>query len=140
MEILSRSALLSVLSVVVVVGIALSGEAQEQPYRSTADGVYTERQAKRGERVHRRTCRRCHIPDFYKGGLIDSWAGNTVGALNTHIANTMPQNRPSSLKPRQYADIMAFILMINGFPAGEDRLPSDDSALARIRIERSKKK
>ena len=112
--------------------------AQEDSYRSTAEGVYTLDQAKRGQRVQRRVCLRCHISEYYKGGLLDSWAGNTVGALNSLIINTMPEDRPSSLKPKQYADMMAYILMLNGFPAGDQELPSEDAALARIIIERKR--
>lgn len=139
MKTLWMSALSGALMVTMLAEIAGPGESQEQQARKTTDGVFTQRQAKRGERVHRRACLHCHVPDFYKGGLFDNWAGNTVGALNTHIANTMPQDRPSSLTSKQYADILAYLLLINEFPPGEDELPSDDSALARIIIERSKK-
>ncbi len=137
---LIRSLLVTLLLVGPIAAITLPGtSAQDLEVRSVNDGVYSEKQAKRGKRVQRRACFRCHIDDFYKGSLIDSWAGNTLGALMTHIANTMPQDRPSSLKPRQYADFMAYLLQLNGFPAGAEDLPSDDSALAKIRIERSKK-
>ena len=139
MKTFSKSVLPSALLAALAFGVILPRWGQGQQTRSTTDGVYTERQAKRGMRVHRRSCLRCHIPDFYKGSLIESWAGNTVGALNIRIANTMPQDRPSSLRPRQYADLMAYILKINEFPAGEDELPSDDPALAKIIIKRSKK-
>ena len=139
MKTFSMSVLFGGLMVAMLAKIALPSGVQEQQVRSTADGVFTQRQAKRGQRVHRRACQRCHIPDFYKGGLFDNWAGNTVGALHSHIANTMPQDRPSSLTSKQYTDILAFLLMINEFPPGEDELPSDDPALARIIIKRSKK-
>jgi len=122
----------------IVLGIAFSRTLPEDGPSSTAEGAYTEAQAKRGERVQRRVCVRCHIPAYYKGGLLDSWTGNTVGALNSQISNTMPEDRPSSLKPQQYADLMAYILMLNGFPAGDTELPSEDAALARIIIERKK--
>lgn len=136
---LCRSALLSALCLLPAVGILWAGVQQSEGRLSTADGVFTERQAKRGERVQRRLCRKCHIPEYYTGGLLDSWVGNTVGALNNRIIQTMPQDRPNSLKPDQSADLMAYLLKLNKFPAGEEELPSDDSALAKIIIERSKK-
>ena len=120
-------------------GMTLGGEEKTKPRQSTADGVYTLDQAKRGERAHREACLHCHLPDFYRGGLVESWAGNTVGAFNLEIVNTMPQDRPSSLKPEEYADIMAFLLKLAGFPAGETELPSADADLAKIVIARSKK-
>ncbi len=130
---------LSVALLVSALGIAHAAEQPDAVPRDTADGVYTKEQAKRGERTHRRACGHCHIDDFYTGGLIDAWAGNTLGALNQLIVNTMPEDRPSSLKPEQYAEIMAFLLKINGFPPGEVELPSEDSALAKIIIRRSEK-
>ncbi len=122
---------------ILFVAVGMAVEKPNASVRTTADGVYTETKAKRGERTHRRACGHCHIDDFYTGGLIDAWIGNSVGALNKLIVNTMPEDRPSSLKPEQYADIMAFLLKINDFPAGEVELPSEDSALAKIILQRS---
>ncbi len=130
---------LVIVGLLLIVGVVFPRTLLEDDRRSTADGVFTAAQAKRGERVQRRICIRCHIPAYYTGGLVDSWVGNTVGALNSLIINTMPEDRPSSLKPEQYADLMAYILMLNGFPTGETELPSEDAALARIIIERKKK-
>ena len=104
--------------------------------RSTADGVFTEDQAARGADLQTNICGRCHQPAFYTGGLIDSWAGNTVGALYQLIINTMPEDTPSSLKDQEYADLMAYILKINGYPVGSDELPGNDDALMKIVIER----
>ena len=139
MKIFLGTAGLGLLGWILLTGMTPGEEGEEEPYRSTDDGVYTQDQAKRGERAHREACLHCHLPDFYKGGLIDSWAGNTVGAFNLEIVNTMPQDRPSSLKSQEYADIMAFLLRLTGFPAGEEELPSDDADLAKIVIARSKK-
>lgn len=128
----------SSLPLLLLFGLALSRGWQIE-YRSTAEGVFTEEQARRGERVQRRICLRCHIKDYYTGGLLESWEGNTVGALSSLIMNTMPEDRPSSLKIEQYTDMMAYILQINGFPTGENELPADKTALSRIIIERKKK-
>ena len=109
---------------------------QKVEMRSTTDGVFTEAQALRGAEIQTAVCGDCHQPDFYTGGLVDAWAGNTVGALFQLIVNTMPENSPSSLKDQEYADLMAYILRINEFPVGKKELPGDDDALMKIVIER----
>ena len=46
----------------------------------------------------------------------------------------MPRDDPGSVPPAVVADILAFILSENGFPAGPRDLSGDADALARIRI------
>ena len=106
--------------------------------RTIEHGVYTRAQAKRGEVIHTRTCVQCHAAGYYKGRkLVESWSGQTLGALNTYLVNTMPEDRPSSLTPAQYADVMAFLLSIYDLPVGEEELPSDPAALAQIVIRKT---
>jgi S-disulfanyl-L-cysteine oxidoreductase SoxD len=45
----------------------------------------------------------------------------------------MPQDRPGSLSAEEYADVVAYILRLNGRPAGERELPADAALLARMR-------
>jgi S-disulfanyl-L-cysteine oxidoreductase SoxD len=47
----------------------------------------------------------------------------------------MPKNEPGSLAPEEYADVLAYLLQLNGMPAGERDLPADSTALKRIRID-----
>lgn len=63
------------------------------------------------------------------------WKGKTVGALYTVMSKTMPTDDPGHLSTRQYADLTAFILSSNGFPAGAKELPNDKAALNEIAIE-----
>jgi len=109
------------------------------PNRSTADAVYTEAQAQRGEKAYADACLRCHPPKQFVGRYIDNWAGNTAGALYESIASTMPEQRPGNLKPREYADILAYIFRLNKLPAGVDELTGDLESLQKIVIERRKK-
>ena len=46
---------------------------------------------------------------------------------------------PGSLSPDQYADVLAFMLEKNKFPAGKTELPADLDGLKTIRIDSSKK-
>ena len=122
-----------------LVAAALPALAACSPAERTIEhGVYTRAQAKRGEVIHTRACVQCHAGGYYKGRkLVESWSGQTLGDLNTYIVNTMPEDRPSSLTPSQYADVMAFLLSIYDLPVGEEDLPSDPAALAQIVIRKT---
>ena len=101
---------------------------------STRDGVYTQAQAQRGEQLLRDVCSACHMDDWFKGPFLQGWSGATVGMLYERIRTTMPQDRPSGLENREYADILAYIFELNGIPAGEEELASRKSELDRILI------
>jgi hypothetical protein len=47
----------------------------------------------------------------------------------------MPKNQPGSLTQREYARVVAYLLMMNGMPPGSDELPTDSTALRQVRIE-----
>jgi hypothetical protein len=47
----------------------------------------------------------------------------------------MPEDNPGSLTPSQAADVFAYILESNGFPAGPRELPADAEALEAILLE-----
>lgn len=97
--------------------------------------LYSETQARRGETAYARHCRSCHLPEFFSGTFIASWAGAPVGMLFDLVSTTMPQDRPASLPRPAYADILAYIFELNGLPAGRRELPSDPEQLARLIIQ-----
>ena len=45
-----------------------------------------------------------------------------------------PPEQPGKLSPQQTADVVAFILSVNAFPAGDTDLPTESGPLRRIRI------
>lgn len=104
---------------------------------STRDGVYSARQARRGEQVFQETCAACHLPEYFTSTMMPSWAGAPVSMLFSVISTTMPEDRPGSLASAQYADVLAYIFELNGLPAGGRELPAAPARLARIIIERS---
>jgi cytochrome c len=59
-----------------------------------------------------------------------------VGDLFKVIKVTMPADRPSSLTDQDYADITAYILKMNKYPAGPKPLVTDRDALLLIAFER----
>ena len=56
-------------------------------------------------------------------------------AFENYIATAMPLDRPGSLGPAANADILAFILKANAFPAGTKELSADNAALKAIRFD-----
>ncbi len=102
---------------------------------SVLDGVFTEAQASRGEATFRRVCSACHDTNEFSGGRFRlTWVGQSAADLYDTIATLMPEGDPGSLTPAQYAGVVAYLLQLNGYPAGEAALPTSLSALRGLEI------
>lgn len=112
-------------------------EAETAPPASTRQGIYTEEQAEHGKDIMRDVCAECHMDDEFMGTFIKSWAGASVGDLFEEVSTKMPEDRPGSLRPREYAQVLAYIFQLNGLPAGEVLMPSSIEKLREIIIEGS---
>jgi len=136
------------LAVIVLVPLAavfvLRAAVHAQPTRSVWDGIYTEEQAKRGGPLYSEQCASCHGPELMGGEMapplatgdfLSGWDGLTVGDLFERIRVSMPQNAPGSLTGQQNADILAFMLSANKFPAGATELPPQGLLLKTIKFE-----
>jgi S-disulfanyl-L-cysteine oxidoreductase SoxD len=108
--------------------------------RSTRDGVYSAAQAERGEKTYKARCETCHMSDQFSGYVfMQSWTGQTVDALYDNLRRTMPKDNPGSLKPQDYADIIAYLLKINRLPAGDVDLKGTKPAMKEVVIEAPEK-
>jgi mono/diheme cytochrome c family protein len=126
------------------------GRAQEPApaeSKSVWDGVYTEEQAKRGEPLYHKQCAACHgdalsggesAPPLTGGAFLSNWNGLTLGDLFDRIRKTMPQNAPGKLSRQENADILAFALSVNKFPAGKMELSRQTEFLKGIRFDTMK--
>ena len=108
------------------------------------DGVYTKPQATRGQTAYQEECLKCHAENLGGGEagpalagkeFLEKWNGKTAGDLFTVTRKTMPSDDPGNLGSRQYSDIVAYILSMNEFPAGQKELDSEIASLNDIRIE-----
>lgn len=115
--------------------------------RSVWDGVYTEEQSKRGETVYSKECAACHgaelnggesAPPLTGGAFLSNWNGLTLGDLFDRIRKTMPQSGPGRLTRQQDADVLAFMLSRNKFPAGKTEIYRQSEMLKEIRFESEK--
>src|SRR5450755_1641202 len=112
--------------------------------RSVWDGVFTKAQATRGQAVYTEECLQCHGetlgggeggPPLAGKEFLEKWNGKTAGNLFGVIRKTMPSDNPGNLSNRQYSDLVAYILSVNEFPAGQKELERETASLDEIRIE-----
>ncbi|HEY2015400.1 MAG TPA: cytochrome c [Bryobacteraceae bacterium] len=124
-----------------LLGLAVIGA---QSPRSVWDGVYTAEQGKRGQAVYNTQCAACHgdtlgggesAPPLAGGEFLSNWSGLTVGDLFERTRTSMPQSKPGSLSREINADILAYILSANQFPAGKTELAHATEVLKEIKIE-----
>ncbi|MGA3188314.1 MAG: cytochrome c [Bryobacteraceae bacterium] len=127
-----------------LIGIAFAQDTT----RSVWDGVYTAEQASRGQSLYNQHCSSCHAdtltggemsPPLAGGEFMSNWNGLTLGDLFERIRTTMPQNKAGKLSREVNADITAYILNVNKFPAGKTELAHSAEFLKEIRIESEKK-
>jgi mono/diheme cytochrome c family protein len=136
------------LSVLVTAAVAAQGPAGPAAPAAPGiwDGVYTSEQADRGRRAYEQHCSSCHGVGL-KGGSYRAlegerfWASfqeTTVDRLLHQITTTMPFSNDGALRgslgPQMYADIVAYILSGNTFPAGTRELSAE--AVMGVRIVR----
>jgi len=122
---------------VLALGLSASGQG-----RTAKDGVYTVAQAARGKAIVDMRCALCH------GEMLEGSAGppltgdvflgprdkQPASELFDKIRNTMPADAPGTLEPPQVADVVAFILQANMFPAGRAELGTADATLKQIAL------
>ena len=107
------------------------------------DGVYTDDQATRGQRVYEQECAQCHLDDLMGDGIAPAligssfffrWSDLSIGDMYVAIRTTMPQGAPASLSPTGYIDITTYLLQMNKIPGGDTELPTDTDVLEEILI------
>lgn len=116
-------------------GLAVAQSSAAPPAAKTTKGrVYSAPQASRGEQTYMSACVSCHPPTTYKGAVFLNWQGRSLAELLDFLSEKMPKNDPGSLSPKEYTQVMAYLLKINGMPAGRTELPADPAALRAITI------
>lgn len=100
--------------------------------RAGDSGVYTDTQAVRGEALFQQHCAACHGARLEGNPAVAltgpafraRWedGSHTLDDLYYIIRTLMPNTAPGSLTKPEYADIVAYILKVNAYPAGESEL------------------
>jgi mono/diheme cytochrome c family protein len=127
--------------------VLASGALSQETTRSVWEGVYTVAQSKRGQSSFGTNCATCHGealdgsesgPSLADKDFMLVWDGHTVAELLDRIHDTMPADHPGKLSRGEAADITAYILAFNKFPAGTAELSPQAEALKQIRIDPKK--
>ncbi|HEX6134015.1 MAG TPA: cytochrome c [Longimicrobiales bacterium] len=111
--------------------------AQSAPADSSrsAEGAYSAAQATEGENTFRTVCGNCHGTAEFSGQTFRKiWTGRPVYELFDLVRNAMPLDNPGGLSRTEYAAVIAYVLKLNGYPAGPAALPVEDAPLRLIRF------
>ena len=83
-------------------------------------GVYTADQATKGREVFNGMCLGCHTTASHQGTAFQlKWFGRPLFDLYDYLSQAMPKTAPGSLTEDEYVWVTAYILRLNGMPAGK---------------------
>jgi mono/diheme cytochrome c family protein len=112
--------------------------------RLASQGAYTAEQAQRGQATYRQVCTSCHGqeltggddgPELVGGEFLANWTGWQLSELFYDVAANMPDDDPGSLSLQEYADVVAYILQVNGYGPGDRELRADSIDVVNIVID-----
>jgi mono/diheme cytochrome c family protein len=107
-----------------------------QASTAASGGVYTDAQATRGKDIFSSMCTGCHNISSQSGtAFAKRWNGVQVSELFNVLTDTMPKDDPGALAPQERADVIAYLLKINGLAAGTAELAPDPELLKKIVID-----
>jgi cytochrome c len=129
---------LSTLALVFFAYLALSGSVRSEKSAQEIS-VYSASQDVRGHDRYAENCASCHGVMLEGGSSVPlsgatfeaRWADekHSVDDLFCIVRTLMPYGKPATLSKQEYIDIIAYLLMMNGHPAGAQALPLDPSVL-----------
>jgi alcohol dehydrogenase (cytochrome c) len=113
-----------------------SGESAEPAPKSIGSAPYTPQQVAQGRQIYANACASCHGSNL-QGTSAPALTGPgfghshlSVSQLRGVVTQSMPLTAPGSLKPEEYAAVMAFLLSNDCVPpsgGGKQPFPTTDS-------------
>lgn len=124
-------------SAFLLVSAALSASLNAQAAtRSTKDRIYSLAQANEGRDVYDGRCKNCHTAISHTGAPFRAnWDKKPLSELYDYMVEKMPKDAPGTLSEEEYTQVLAYVLRMNGMPAGSESLPGDRKLLKAIRID-----
>jgi mono/diheme cytochrome c family protein len=107
--------------------------------QSVWSGVYTDAQADQGASVYKTHCLSCHgdtlggaeqVPALRGVTFGATWEGVPLSDLFERMRKTMPPGKSAVVTRQEYASVLAYLLKMNGMPAGVAALQGDPALLA----------
>ena len=132
---------LRILTAAAVAWLAAASVWASPGQRSVWSGVYTEVQADQGAVLFKTHCVSCHgeslgggeqVPALRGVSFGATWEGVPISDLFERMRKTMPPGKAGVVTRQEHASILAYLLKMNGMPAGSTALASDQPALASI--------
>lgn len=111
----------SVLSMLAAPAALLAVSCASAQPATIKDGAFTAEQAETGKELYERRCGACHNADFYRT-TFSNRNNQALQVLFEEILVTMPADNPGSLMDSEYEAILAHILSLVGYPAGDQEL------------------
>src|SRR5258708_12630491 len=135
-----RSVILAVTALVLV--FPSGGRAQATRKTSdTSRRFYSAAQAKRGKEQYAQDCAQCHGANLKGIGTAPALLGDnfmrdyySVNDLFIKASVTMPGDNVHGLPTDTYLNIIAYLLLTNGLPAGTENLKGDVTAMKRMAL------
>jgi mono/diheme cytochrome c family protein len=127
-----------VLCIAVLSAATLWGLSAQDRQRTIRDGVFSPQQAARGQRLFESICTNCHEIEEFTGpdAYLEGVEGESLWDTFDFVSSEMPEDDPGSLKPEEYAAVLAYIFSVYGMGSGESDLPLDRDSLRAITIAR----
>jgi len=117
----------------------LPGSIVSADPRSVNDGVYTEDQADVGETLYKEHCLLCHDKKYFRP-VLKRWEGQPLSIMFTVMSTSMPESNPGFLSQKEYVDILAYILSLSRYAAGDTELDQAEGALNELMVEARQRK
>ena len=130
----AQNGVVAVLLFAAVAGL-VPKRAEAQP-RTTMAGVYTTEQATKGREVFTSNCLGCHTTATHMGPAFQNkWFGRPLFDLYDYVSQAMPKAAPGSLTEDEYVWVTAYILRLNGMPAGRTELNPEPAWLKGVKVD-----
>lgn len=108
----------------------------QAPSTSVNAGVYSDAQATRGEKTFGDQCGMCHELNRFAGDdFTAAWSGRPLQVLFEVVSTSMPETNPGGLPAQEYADVIAYLLRLNKYPAGASELKGTTEAMSAVLME-----
>ena len=138
----------SVLLAAVVLTAAVDGPRESAQHATSVESLvaavtakdsvplYSEEQATAGAVIFSKICAECHEKKDITGeNFRAKWTGRPLFDLYELVRSTMPDSNPGSLSREDYANALAYILKLNGAPAGPSSVMPDSTSMKGAKLD-----
>jgi len=116
-------------------------ETTSVPQTTIWNGVYTDSQAKMGQRVYQQVCAECHLDDLSGAEratiligeqFLSRWNDLSLSDMVNTIRDTMPPGAVGSLSDQETVNLTAYLLHKNKVHSGDTELSTNREELLNI--------